>query len=149
MLQLGGVTLTTSVLYLSLVAHQRARAQQGRMLGQQTFLLATLTDRDLLRPAHRRRHAQEPSSHGNPSRAHRHGAAARALDYLQRPPAPGDGAAGGVVQTLKSRWNAEVAGAVAAVHTADWPAVAARAEQGIITAWQGVRDAVSRAGRGD
>ena len=42
--QFGGITLTTSVLYLSLSIHQRNRAYQSALLRQQSLLLTSLVE---------------------------------------------------------------------------------------------------------
>ena len=43
----SGFTLTSTALYLSLLYHQRARANQAALLHQQTLLLNSLTDPEL------------------------------------------------------------------------------------------------------
>ncbi|KAA6410593.1 MAG: hypothetical protein FRX48_06015 [Lasallia pustulata] len=45
---LSGLTLTSSLLYLSLFAHQRSRQQQARLLRHQSFLLNSLVDPELV-----------------------------------------------------------------------------------------------------
>ena len=46
--QFSGITLTSSVLYLSLFSHQRARLHQAYLLHQQSLLLTSIIDPEVI-----------------------------------------------------------------------------------------------------
>jgi len=90
--QTGGVTLTLSVAYLSVLAHQRNRQRQGEILRANAHVLNALSSSP-----------DAPPPELPPTRAERLA--------LRR---------AGLVETAKETWNAEVEGAVRWVFANDW-----------------------------
>lgn len=59
---IGGLTLTSATLYLSLAAHQRNRASQSAAVRQQSLILNSLVDADLAPPEPHPRYVAARSS---------------------------------------------------------------------------------------
>ena len=104
------MTLTTSILYLSVLAHQRKRAAQSMCLRSQTSLLNNMIDeRDLAREG-------KPITRPAPLRAREERV--------------------GIVETAKDRWNEELERAVRWIQNVQWDMVRERTENGIAQAWR-------------
>src|SRR4051812_20354984 len=103
------MTLTTSILYLSLLAHQRNRNAQALCLRSQTSLLNNMIDeRNLARE-------------GKP--------------ITQPTPPPTREMRVGAVEMAKDKWNEEVEEAVRWVQSVQWDVVRDRIESDVAQAW--------------
>ncbi|KAI9678137.1 MAG: hypothetical protein M1817_006081 [Caeruleum heppii] len=121
----GGITLTTSILYLSLSLHQRNRAVQSLYLRQQAHILTSLVE--------------EPS----PASAVR-----SRVDHDEReddPRRPRES----LVEAVKDRWNDEVESAVKWVYNVDWASVRVGVEGAVAEAWsKAFREVEGSSGKG-
>ena len=104
--QTGGVTLTLSLAYLGVLAHQRNRERQAAVLRQQTLALTAAL------------HDPLPPKLPPITRAERAAEERR-----------------GLVEAAKTRWNAEVEAAVRWAQKEDWDAARARLESAVGSAW--------------
>ncbi len=111
---LSSFTLTTSLLYLTLLHHQRSRAHQAAILHQSSLILDSLTDPDLASDL-------ATIADDNYSGGLREGI----QDYrLQR---------AGVVERWKDGWNREVEGLVRWGSGVEWRGV----REGLEGRWEG------------
>ncbi len=110
--QFSGVTLTTTTLYLSLLAHQRHRHQQKQRLGQQVAVLNALVD------------GRDPAHDGAAADADADADAPRF--QLRRV---------GWSEAWKDRWNAEVEQTVRWAQDIRWDDLRAGIE-GRVAAWR-------------
>ncbi|KAI0164450.1 hypothetical protein GGR52DRAFT_559902 [Hypoxylon sp. FL1284] len=101
----GGVTLTLSAAYLTVLAHQRHREHQSAILRQQTRLLTSIVD-------------PLPAPAPPPTRSE---AAAASRERL--------------VERAKDRWNAELEGAVRRAQATDWDEVREGVETAVARLW--------------
>jgi MICOS complex subunit MIC12 len=124
--QLGGVTLTYSILYLSLYLHRTNRTYQHTLLSQQSMLLTSLLD------------PQQPSSSPSssfssttPRSRSRYTIYPETLEVEERRKES-------LAEVLKERWNAEVEGMVRRVEETDWREVRERWERRGVNIWRNV-----------
>lgn len=108
--QLGGLTLTYSVLYLSIYLHRANRAHQQTLLSQQTSLLISL-----LGPA---------SKTSKPGRRPISVDAEESRRKLS------------ISEMVKDRWNAEVEGMASSLQQTDWGEVRQRWEERGVNLWR-------------
>ncbi|ERF74653.1 hypothetical protein EPUS_00783 [Endocarpon pusillum Z07020] len=115
--QLGGLTLTYSLLYLSLYLHRTNRTQQHTLLSQQSLLLNSLLERPT-------------SSLSSTSRTRRTRIDPETLEVEER------WKKDSLTERLKDRWNGEVEGMVRRVAETDWRAVRERWERRGLNLWR-------------
>jgi altered-inheritance-of-mitochondria protein 5 len=106
--QTGGVTLTLSLAYLAVLTHQRNRQTQSDILRAQNSVLRSLVH-DPTSPAP----PTSPSPSTGPEQPH-------------------------LLETAKSRWNAEIEAAVRWAQTKDWNEVREEAEGVLARLWRTV-----------
>ncbi|CAK7214031.1 hypothetical protein SBRCBS47491_002003 [Sporothrix bragantina] len=129
----GGVTLTLSAAYLTVLAHQRHRQRQCDVLRANTTVLRALALSDPITAARLASpHAAAAAAEASADLS----AAAAAQEYYypsktesSRPPRTS------FVEGLKTRWNTEVESAVRKVQTTDWVEVRENAEGRLAQLW--------------
>ncbi|ERT01821.1 hypothetical protein HMPREF1624_00115 [Sporothrix schenckii ATCC 58251] len=126
----GGVTLTLSVAYLTVLAHQRNRQRQCDVLRANTTVLRALALADPITAARLATpHAAETPADLSAA------AAAQEFYYPSKADTPRQPRSS-FVEELKTRWNAEVEGAVRKVQTTDWVEVRENAEGRLGQIWR-------------
>ncbi|KAL2133734.1 hypothetical protein VTI74DRAFT_1814 [Chaetomium olivicolor] len=119
----GGVTLTLSLTYLTLLTHTKNRQAQSAVLRSQASTLDLLIPPDPSVPLSARR---RNASVALPDGTYR---ARESLEQYQRETASGPAAS--FIETAKTKWNSEVLSAVHWVQNKDWAAVREEAEEGV------------------
>lgn len=132
----GGVTLTLSLAYLTVVTHQANRQRQCDIVRANTNVLRALAQSDPLSVArlaagHADSNIIAPLSTPTDLSA---AAAAQELYYPSKAEPPRKPRAS-FTEDLKTRWNTEVEGAVRRVQTTDWVAVREDAEGVVAGLW--------------
>ncbi|KAJ9141683.1 MICOS complex subunit MIC12 [Pleurostoma richardsiae] len=112
----GGVTLTLSIAYLTVLAHQRNRQRQSDILRANAYVLNSLADGGGA--------LANPALLAGPAPPTHEELAARDRTRF--------------VQAAKDRWNEEVEGAVHWAQTKDWAGVREDAEAGAARLWRSV-----------
>jgi len=113
--QLGGVTLTYSLLYLSLYLHRKNRTYQHTLLSQQSLLLNSLTNPRTTSSTSASEYQINPDTYE---------AEAERKEPLS--------------EVLKERWNAEVEGMVRRVQETNWREVRERWERRGVGLWRNI-----------
>ncbi|CAK7240139.1 MAG: hypothetical protein STHCBS139747_001576 [Sporothrix thermara] len=129
----GGVTLTLSAAYLTVLAHQRHRQRQCDVLRANTTVLRALALSDPITAA--RLASPHAAAAAAETSADLSAAAAAQEFYYPSKPEPSRQPRSSFVEELKTRWNAEVEGAVRKVQTTDWVEVREDAEDRLAQIW--------------
>ncbi|KAL1903258.1 hypothetical protein Sste5346_000543 [Sporothrix stenoceras] len=126
----GGVTLTLSVAYLTVLAHQRNRQRQCDVLRANTSVLRALALADPITAA------RLATPHAAETPDDLSAAAAAQEFYYPSKPETSRQPRSSFVEELKTRWNTEVEGAVRKVQTTDWIEVRENAEGRLGQLWR-------------
>ncbi|CAK7206075.1 hypothetical protein SEUCBS139899_008858 [Sporothrix eucalyptigena] len=129
----GGVTLTLSVAYLTVLAHQRHRQRQCDVLRANTSVLRALALSDPITAA--RLASPHAAAAAAETSADLSAAAAAQEFYYPSKPEPPRQPRTSFVEGLKTRWNMEIEGAVRKVQTTDWVEVRENAEGRLAHLW--------------
>ncbi|CAK7263526.1 hypothetical protein SEPCBS57363_000603 [Sporothrix epigloea] len=129
----GGVTLTLSAAYLTVLAHQRHRQRQCDILRANTIVLRALALSDPITAA--RLASPHAASAAIETSTDLSAAAAAQEYYYPSKTGPSTPPRASFVEELKTRWNMEIEGAVRKVQTTDWVEVRENAENRLEQLW--------------
>ncbi|CAK7213300.1 hypothetical protein SCUCBS95973_001757 [Sporothrix curviconia] len=129
----GGVTLTLSAAYLTVLAHQRHRQRQCDVLRANTTVLRALALSDPITAA--RLASPHAAAAALETSADLSAAAAAQEFYYPSKTEPSRQPRTSFAEELKTRWNMEIEGAVRKVQTTDWVEVRENAEDRFAQLW--------------
>ncbi|CAK7262961.1 hypothetical protein SEPCBS119000_000241 [Sporothrix epigloea] len=129
----GGVTLTLSAAYLTVLAHQRHRQRQCDILRANTIVLRALALSDPITAA--RLASPHAAAAAIETSADLSAAAAAQEYYYPSKTGPSAPPRTPFIDELKTRWNMEIEGAVRKLQTTDWVEVRENAESRLEQLW--------------